>query len=155
MHVLAHGGMLPEYVPPAGEKKRSRKFRGVMQGVSIFLLGVLIVPILAIMSNFAPGRLENVFEFFAAISAIIFFVGGPLRMLFAALFEEGAPKYPFPMQPSYQPVIPPANRPTALPPPAPNPASQWQQRPQTAEIFQPPSVTDSTTRLLDKEPKGE
>ena len=155
MHLLAHNGMLPEYGPPSGEKTRSRKFKGVMQGVTIFLLGVLIVPILAIMSNFAPGRLENVFAFFAAVSAIIFFVGGPLRMLFAALFEEGAPKYPFPM-PSYQPVIPPANRPTALPPPPVNPAAQWRpQRPQTAEIFQPPSVTDSTTRLLDKDPKGE
>jgi hypothetical protein len=157
MHLLAHGGMLPEYQPPAGEKTRSRKARGVMQGAMIFLMGVLIVPILAIMSNFAPGRLENVFEFFAAVSAIIFFVGGPLRMLFAGLFEEGAPKYPFPMQTAYQPVIPPANRPSALPPPpAANPAAQWRQRPQTAEIFQPPtSVTDSTTRLLDKEPKGE
>lgn len=156
MHLLAHGGMLPEYPAPSAEKGRSRKFKGVMQGVAIFLLGVLIVPILAIMSSFAPGRLENVFEFFAAISAIVFFVGGPLRMLFAAIFEEGAPKHQYPMHPSYTPVIPPANRPSALPPPTVNPAAQWRpQRPQTAEIFQPPSVTDSTTRLLDKEPKGE
>ena len=41
MHLLAHGGMLPEYPQPSGEKTRSRKFKGVMQGVAIFLLGVL------------------------------------------------------------------------------------------------------------------
>jgi hypothetical protein len=78
-------------------------------------------------------------------------------MLFAAIFEEGAPKkYPFPMAPTYNmPSIPPANRAPALPPASVNPASQWRQRPQTAEILQPPSVTDSTTRLLDKEPKSE
>src|SRR5262245_29672794 len=155
LQILAHGGMLPEYQAPSGEKKRSRKAKGVMQGAMIFLLGVLVVPILGIMSSFAPGRLENVFAFFAAISAIIFFLGGPLRILFAALFEEGAPKYQFPMSPTYHaPVMPQANRPSALPPPPVNPASQWRQKPQTAEILQPPSVTDSTTRLLDKEPKN-
>ena len=120
------------------------------------LIGVLLVPIFGVMSGFAPGRLENFFAFWAALTAIICFVGGPLRMLFAAIFEEGAPKYPFPMAPTYNmPSIPPANRTPVLPPASVNPASQWRQRPQTAEILQPPSVTDSTTRLLDKEPKSE
>ena len=80
LHVLAHGGMLP-VLPPEGEKERSPRAKGVMQGSILFLLGIIIVPILAIMASFAPGRLENVFGFFAAVSAIIFFVGGPLRML--------------------------------------------------------------------------
>jgi len=156
MHVLAHGGMLPQYQSPADEKTVSPKRKGVKQGVLIMLIGVLLVPIFAIMSSFAPGRLENFFLFWCALTAIICFVGGPLRMLFAALFEQGAPKYQFPMAPTYNvPSVPPASRTPALPPPSVNPASQWRQRPQTAEIMQPPSVTDSTTRLLDKEPKGE
>ena len=155
MHVLAHGGMLPQYQPPLDEKTISPRRKGVKQGVIIMLIGVLLVPIFGVMSGFAPGRLENFFAFCAALTAIICFVGGPLRMLFAAIFEQGAPKYPFPMQPTYTPVIPPAPRPNALPPPSVNPASQWRQKPQTAEILQPPSVTDSTTRLLDKEPKSE
>src|SRR5882724_3953141 len=145
MHVLAHGGMLPAYQGPPGEKTISARRRGVKQGSLLMLIGVLLVPILGIMSGFAPGRLENVFAFFAAISAMICFVGGPLRMLFAAIFEEGAPKYQFTPQ-----TIPQA-RISALPPPAANPAAQWRQRPQTAEILAPPSVTDSTTKLLDKE----
>ena len=157
MHVLANHGMLPQYqAPPDGEKKISPRRKGVKQGVLIMLIGLLVVPIFGIMAGFSGGRMENFFAFWAALTAIICFVGGPLRMLFAAIFEEGAPKYPFPMAPIYNmPSIPPASRTPALPPASVNPASQWRQRPQTAEIRQPPSVTDSTTRLLDKEPKSE
>jgi hypothetical protein len=152
MHLLAHGGMLPLYQPLAGEQKISPRRKGVKQGALIFLLGVLLVPILAAFASYAPGRLSNVFEFFAVVSAILCFTGGPLRMLFAALFEEGAPTRQF-IAPSYAPPAippPPAARVSALPPASVNPASQWRPRPQTAEILQPPSVTDHTTRLLDK-----
>ena len=155
MHLLAHGGMLPVYQEPSGEKQISPRRRGVKQGALLMLLGALIVPIFGVMSGFAPGRLENVFAFFAAMSAIVCFVGGPLRMLFAAIFEEGAPqKYQFPVQTNYAPTpIPPA-RVSALPPPAVNITASWR-RPQTGEIVAPPSVTDSTTKLLDKEPRPE
>jgi hypothetical protein len=151
MHLLANGGVLPVVSQGEGEKGRSARAKGVMQGAALFLLGVLIVPILAIMSSFAPGRLENVFGFFAAVSAIVFFVGGPLRMLFAGLFEQGAPKYPQFTPTNFSPAVPPA-RVSALPPPAVNPAAQWR-RPDTGEIQPPVSVTDSTTKLLDREPK--
>ena len=155
MHVLAHGGMLPVYQPPESEKGTSPRRRGVKQGAILILIGVILVPILGVMSSFAPGRLENVFAFFAAIAALLCFLGGPLRMLFAAIFEEGAkPQYAFPPPSTYNaPAIPPA-RVAALPPAAVNPASQWRQ-PQTAEIATPPSVTDSTTKLLDKGPKSD
>jgi len=152
VHLLAHGGMLP-LVPPLleGEKGRSPRAKGVRQGAALFLLGILIVPILAIMASFAPGRLEDVFGFFAAVSAIICFVGGLLRMLFAAIFEQGAPKYPHFAATSFSPAAVPPARAPALPPASVNPASQWR-RPDTAEI-QPHSVTDSTTQLLEREPK--
>ena len=158
MQLLAHGGMLPVYQSPPGEKTISPRRRGVKQGALLMLIGVLLVPILGIMSNFAPGRLENVFLFFCAVSAIICFLGGPLRMLFAAIFEEGAPTLKYPAQTSYgsPPAIPQA-RVSALPPPAvaANPVNQWRQRPQTAEINPPASVTDSTTQLLNREPRKE
>ena len=158
MHVLAHGGMLPAYQGPPGEKTISARRRGVKQGSLLMLIGVLLVPILGIMSGFAPGRLDNVFAFFAAVSAVICFVGGPLRMLYAAIFEEGAPPTHFTPQLNYKvpaQAIPQA-RVSALPPaPAMNPASQWRQRPQTAELSPPASVTDSTTQLLDREPRKE
>ena len=69
MHLLAHGGMLPLYQPLAGEQKISPRRKGVKQGALIFLLGVLLVPILAVFANFAPGRLSDVFGFFAILSA--------------------------------------------------------------------------------------
>jgi hypothetical protein len=153
MHLLAHGGLLPLYQPLEGEQKTSPRKKGVKQGALIFLVGVLLVPILAAFASYIPGRLGNMFEFFAVVSALLCFIGGPLRMLFAALFEEGAPARPFIATSSYAPpAIPsaPAARVSALPPASVNPASQWRPRPQTAEIMPPSSVTDHTTRLLDK-----
>src|SRR2546421_10958397 len=124
MQLLAHGGMLPVYQEPAGEKQISPRRRGVKQGAMLMLLGALIVPIFGVMSGFAPGRLENVFAFFAAMSAIVCFVGGPLRMLFAAIFEEGAPKYQFTPSSMYAPPVIQQAKVSALPPPPVNPASQ-------------------------------
>jgi hypothetical protein len=67
MHLLAHGGMLP--LPMAnGEKTVSAKRKGVKQGVLLMLIGAILVPIFGVMAGFAPGRLENVFAFFAALS---------------------------------------------------------------------------------------
>ena len=151
MQLLAHGGLLQVYEPP-GEKTISPRRRGVKQGGFLMLLGALIVPVFGVMAGFAPGRLDNVFAFFAALSAVICFVGGPLRMLFAAIFEEGAPaSHHFTPQTSYS--VPPAARPAALPPaPDANPVSQWR-RADTGEIQPRPSVTDSTTQLLDREPR--
>jgi len=153
MMLLANRGMLPHYPIPEGDQKISPRKKGVKQGALLFLLGVLLVPILAVFTSYAPGRLGNVFEFFTILSALLCFTGGPLRMLFAAIFEEGAPTRQFLTPPSYAPPPippPPAARVSALPPASVNPASQWRPRPQTAEILQPSSVTDHTTRLLDK-----
>jgi hypothetical protein len=152
-NLLAHGGMLPVYQQEPGEKTVSRRRRGVKQGAMIMLAGVLLVPILGVFTSFAPGRLESFFEFFLIISALLCFLGGPLRMLFAAIFEEGAPQTQYTPQMNYKvpPAVPPA-RVSALPPASVNPASQWR-RPDTGEIQPPVSVTDSTTKLLDREPK--
>jgi hypothetical protein len=156
MHLLANGGILPVYQPPAGDKTISPRRKGVKQGVLLMLIGAILVPVLGVMSGFAPNRLDNVFAFFAAISALICFLGGPLRMLFAAIFEEAAPpKYQFTPTPNYTPAPIAQAHVAALPPPTMNPVPPWRQRPNTAEIIAPPSVTDSTTKLLDKEPKSE
>lgn len=158
MHLLAHGGMLPHYQPPAGEKVISPRRKGVKQGALLMLIGVVLVPLMILFSSFGPGRIGVMFEFFAAMSAILCFLGGPLRMLFAAIFEEGAPIRPFIPQSSYAPpVIPPTSaRVSALPPAAVNPAGAWQSRPQTSEIFPLSSVTDHTTQLLNRsEPEKE
>jgi len=149
MHLLANSGILP--FVEAGERKISKKRKGVMQGVIIFLAGILIVPLFGVMSAFSDGRISEVFAFFAAMSAIICFVGGLLRTLFAAIFEEGAKPRPYMTAPSYMPpAMPPAPaRVAALPPPAVN-TQPWRPRPDTAEIVPPTSVPDHTTKLLEK-----
>jgi hypothetical protein len=159
MVLLGHGGMLPRYETPGGETKISARRRGVKQGALLMLIGAVLVPLLGIFSSFAPQRIGVAFEFFAAAAAVLCFVGGPLRMLFAALFEEGAPPRQFVMPSSYGPpaISPPPVRVTALPQASATPTAGWRARPQTAEIVQPPSVVaDHTTRLLEKsEPEAD
>lgn len=75
---------------PGGETRISPRRKGVKQGALLMLIGAVLVPLLGVFSSFAPSRIGVAFEFFAAAAAILCFVGGPLRMLFAALFEEGA-----------------------------------------------------------------
>jgi hypothetical protein len=152
MVLLAHGGILPQYESAGGETKISARRKGVKQGALLMLVGAVLVPLLGVFASFAPFRIGTAFEFFTAAAAILCFVGGPLRMLFAALFEEGAPPRPFVMPTSYAPsaLASPPVRLAALPQPAATLPVGWRARPQTAEIVQPPSVTDHTTRLLEK-----
>jgi hypothetical protein len=151
LQVLATGGMLPS-VPGGVSNEPSPRRKGVKQGATLFLLGLILVPLLGVLNSFNAG---NLFDILTPMAAIFFFLGGLMRMLFAALFEEGAPRYR-PMVANYAPPPPtPAQfqgtpRATALPP-AQVPPPVWRTRPNTAEISQPPSVTENTTRLLDKE----
>lgn len=153
MTVLSHGGILPQYQIDNSEPSPRRK--GVKQGAMLMLIGAILVPLLGVFIAYAPGRIELVFEFFCALAAIICFVGGPMRMLYAALFEESAQRRAVMPQGAYvpPPMPPPLNasaRVSALPPATVNPANSWRDRPQTAEIVQPRSVAEGTTRLLDK-----
>lgn len=151
LQVLATGGILPSFTGQVSREPSARR-KGVKQGAMLLLLGVVLVPLLGILSSFNAG---NLFDILAAMGAVFFFLGGLIRMLYAALFEEGAPKYR-PVMPSYAPPpVPVQFQATphvhALPPTPVPPPSAWRPRPNTAEIAQPPSVTENTTRLLDKD----
>ena len=149
LQVLGTGGMLPAFPGPISNEPSPRR-KGVKQGALLLLLGIILVPLLGVLSSFNAG---NLFDILTPMAAIFFFLGGLLRMLYAGLFEEGAPRYR-PM-PTYAPPVMPAQfqatpRAGALPPAA-VPPPTWRTRPNTAEIFQPPSITENTTRLLDKD----
>jgi len=156
IQLLSNGGLLPAYRAPDEPIPISPRRKGVKQGGMLFLSGILIVAILGVFANFTGSTF---FEVLTALAAVICFVGGPIRMLIAALFEEAAPR---PFQPYGQPAhmhappmqapqqfAPPVQRPALTPPPA-RPQGAWR-RPNTAELANPPSVTENTTRLLDKE----
>jgi len=156
MQLLGSGGLLQVYRDPEAPKEMSAKMKGVRQGGMLFLLGAIIVPILGLFAGYTNSPFP---EILAGLAAIICFIGGPLRMLFAALFEEGAPR---PVLHNVQAFVPPQvsasqfNRHPqnqALPPASVQPAASWR-RPNTAELVNPPSVTENTTRLLDKEDRS-
>jgi hypothetical protein len=150
--LLNAGGQWPEAETPQAESPRKR---GVKQGVLMLFLGMMLLPILAI-TNF-PEEL-------VALSAIICFLGGILRILYAAIFEEGKKASLPPMiaaappsaayTPPGQPLFTPAPPVSALPPPQQTPLPTSVRRPphDTQEIInQPGSVTEHTTRMLKRE----
>jgi hypothetical protein len=149
--VLAAGGQVPmRYVQP-GSTKLSPRSKGIRQGAMMMLSTLLLVPLVAIITvNF----LEPL-EFLIGVTAIVCFVGGLLRMLYALLMEEAYPVTEVDQSAGYAatgiPQVATSARNVALPPASANPATGWKPRPKTAEIYQPPSITENTTRLLDKE----
>jgi hypothetical protein len=149
--VLASGGQVPmRYVQPSG-RKLSPRSKGIRQGAMLMLSTLLLVPLVAIITvNF----LEPL-EFLIPITAIFCFVGGLLRILYALLMEDEYAPADVSQTAGYAPTgIPQLDtsaRNVALPPASANPATSWRPRPNTAEIYQPPSITENTTRLLDKE----
>ncbi len=150
--VIANEGVVPtQYVQLNGSIKESPRKRGVKQGAMILFVGCfLIVPLIAVIS-----ATIHITPAFVAIAAIISFWGGVLRMLYAWMFEEGAPKNLNPTINVYQQSsLNPSNQ-TALPPQQSQPVSSyappvgaWRD---TNEFVTPPSVTEETTKLLRKE----
>ncbi|HJP95047.1 MAG TPA: hypothetical protein VJ875_24005 [Pyrinomonadaceae bacterium] len=152
IQLLNNGGMIPIYRHPDEPVPVSPRRKGVKQGGLLLLSGAVIVPILGMFASYAGS--STFLEILAALAAIICFIGGPLRMLYAALFEEGAPRpvraYGPPAMNTPPQFVPRGQNPVLPPAPARAP-SGWRPRPTTAELANPPSVTENTTRLLDKE----
>jgi hypothetical protein len=152
IHLLGSGGALPMYRDPDEPVQISARRKGVKQGGMLLLGGAVLVPILGVMASYSNSTF---LEILTAFAAIICFLGGPLRMLYAGVFEEGAPR-PVPIARPFVAGAAPAQfgpppRNAALPPPSVQRPPQWRQRPVTAELAAPPSVTEGTTKLLDKE----
>jgi hypothetical protein len=148
--VVASGGQLPMRYLQTASRGLSARSKGVRQGALLMLSTFLVVPIVAILTvsiNAAP-------HIFVPIVAIGCFVGGLLRMLYALMMEDANPPIDSAQLAAYAPPAPPqleSRRPIASAQASFNPAQAWKPRPNTAEIFTPPSVTENTTRLLQKE----
>ena len=156
IQLLGSGGTLPVYRSADEPVQISPRRKGVKQGMLLFLLGVVLVPILGMFASFSSAAFP---QMLAILAAIICFIGGPLRMFYAAVFEEGAPS---PVR-SYGPPVPmhlpqefmSHRQSPALPPPPARQPPSWRTRPNTAELVNPPSVTENTTRLLEKEDRND
>lgn len=127
--------------PPPGE--RTPRSRGMRRGAKLMFLSVVLFPLffaLAIIAD-SPGPLVVPFTIFFA---------GLAMLLYSRLFgEDILPAKSQAQQPAqFATYAPPA----ALPPSPGIPFTGYAApRPDTAEITQPPSVTESTTKLLEKD----
>lgn len=154
--LIAKGGALPQYLSTAKPKTDTPRKKGLRQGGKVFLSGFLIVPLLAIISIFV-----NAEPFAVAIAAILTFVGGFLRMIYALLFESSDPADKTLEEDVYQSAqtllkkrkgakeLPPQQSipvSTYVPPNAGN----WRD---TNDLKEAPSVTEHTTKHLDMEKK--
>jgi len=153
VELLAKGGMLNASGEQQGQQISPRR-KGVQQGVLTMIVDTVLVPTLAIFNSFQHG--PSIFDLLVPLAAVICFAGGLMRILYATLFEQGAPSIKQDA-PAYVPQPAPAQlnmgaRVNALPPQQSTPVSDFIPRhANTAELVRPPSVTENTTRLLDED----
>lgn len=149
--VVATGGVLPVRHAPPGSKRPSPRSKGVKQGALIMLSTILLVPLAAIIGVV----LLDLHPAIVGVTAVTCFVGGLLRIFYALLMEDSvAPGSLETLSGNAQPAMSQLSQPVQsprLPPAGINSAADWRPRANTAELYQPPSVTENTTRLLDKD----
>lgn len=141
--LLAAGGVIPALEVKGSKPPRSPRYEGVRQGMILIFITMALLPFGA-----AAGRFGN-----TIVPMIL--MAGLMRMLYAAIFQEGAScarkqdaSAPDSGSVSGGELNPEARR-AALPPqPATFPAKGWR-RTDTAEMVERPSVTENTTKLLD------
>jgi hypothetical protein len=149
IQLLASGGMIAT-TSDAGtsSKQLSPRRRGYRQGALMLLIAMIATPIMAILAE------AGLPEILIPLTAILFFWGGIIRMIYARIFEEATVGAAQDIPPAYIPPTGPAQfgagaPQSALPPQRSVPVSNWRQPTNTAEIVPPASVTENTTRLLD------
>lgn len=147
--VMVNGGFLPENLTPAASTRKWYKKRGFKQGLFIFLLTFLVVPIISILTIAA-----NAEPFAVVISAILLSVGGLLRMAYALMFEDDEPN-PANFAGQEKKYFGKTKAANALPASQSMPVSayappqhgSWRDTNDLAK----PSVTEGTTKLLERE----
>jgi len=143
MQLLNAGGELPGLSKGEQRRRRSPRREGVRQGVLLMFVAMVLAP----LANFIGKGGE--------VLPATFIMLGLMRLLYAVIFQESeASMKKRQAQPPYAPPAKPqqmnAARGGALPPAQSVPVSSYaQRRVETAEIVQPPSVTENTTKLLE------
>jgi hypothetical protein len=149
--LLASGGVSPSVVvPDEGPAVETPRRKGMRQGGVMLLFGIFLMPMFAILHELlgSPDKLPLI--------GVLFFMGGLLRLIYALIFEDGTFRRKGAAAPDA--YAPPGQfgAPTwgagELPPAQGTPAHSYvPPRVNTSEIGYQPSVTESTTRLLDEQ----
>lgn len=148
--VIENGGLPKEILERSDPNAISPRKRGVKQGGLLMLSSLILVPLLGIFSE-----IFNIEPALVAVTAIITFWGGFLRIIYALIFQSNVPTLSqnegF-IESVKQNLTGKTNVPNALPPQQSEPISTAYQPPsgnwrETADL-QPTSVTEETTRTL-------
>ena len=155
IHLLSNGGMLPVYRGPEESKEMSPRKKGVRQGGILLLSGALVVPILGSSQATLPRRPSS--RYSSPLPRSHMFCRWTTEDVVRCAIRRRRAKSIFSRNgqaihsgaKARSPIW--SSMQNALPPPAAQSSSGWRPRPITAELVSPPSVTENTTRLLDKE----
>lgn len=141
--LLAGGSLVTnEAVNQRSPQSLSPRKKGVRQGAKLMFISVVVLPIIFGLALLFEGPAP-------LLIPLTIFLAGLTRMIYSRLFgEDEAPVYrqPLTARPGATPVS------FALPPPSQSvrAAGAGTKRPDTAEMMPRGSVTDGTTKLLDK-----
>lgn len=137
--LIAGGGLLPETIATdIQDEKQLIRRRGIQQGAKLMFASVVLLPIAAGFSIL----FDSPVPFFIPLTV---FLAGLVWMLYFKLFGEETSLVKRPTSPAQLGT----NERAALPASHSIPASDFRMPASTAEIVQPPSVTEHTTKLLD------
>jgi hypothetical protein len=144
--LLATGNVSSALEKEGHKPRRSPRREGVRQGVILLFISMVFMPLITLIGkprgDFVP---------------MMFLMAGLMRILYAVIFQEGEPRKK--KQDSSLPNVTPittdqlgtATRGSALPPAQSVPVAAFSaRRVDTAEMVNPPSVTEHTTKLLNE-----
>lgn len=150
--IASGGAILPGQTRNDPNAISPRK-KGVKQGALLLFLSFIIVPLLALITLFVEAE-----PFAVAAAAVLLGGGGLLRIIYSLMFESGQPflKDEGVLPDVIQKVLPSKKKSPELPPQQSVPASSyvpptvgnWRE---TNDLAAPPSVTEPTTKLLQKD----
>lgn len=147
--LLATGGAAPAQALEAVPVPDTPRRKGARLGGKLMLSGMFLLPAFGLLSE-----LIGLPEELVIVGAIVF-LAGLFRLLYALIFEDGPYRKSLQRQQTYVPPqqFAPPREASALPPPQAMPARGYAppQRTETADLAYRPSVTEGTTRLLDRE----
>ena len=146
--LLASGGISSTLEKESHQPRQSPRRQGVRQGVMLLFMFMVAVPLYGLIGK--------------PVMALppLFLMAGLMRILYAVIFQEGAPRKKKQQSNTLPNVAPStidqsgtATRGTALPPAQSVPVTAFNARPgDTREMVNPPSVTEHTTKLLNESP---
>lgn len=150
--MVAAGGELKKLVAEDTAPALSERQKGIRQGVKLLLLCLVLLPLHFVVEGLLPSventNMDELPQFIVDALLWVILLAGFARISYALTFERGAVNKIEERQPGR---LNGADAPHALPPMQSVPVTDFSfRRANTAEMVEPPSVSERTTSLLDE-----